>query len=182
MRTSIYFSLPSSSCNIGPGTGRRRAAQYRYYISSHITENQPKTTINVSKVIPSKPTNSPHMVLHTSKVCKFIMQLITARWRILCVNRIALSPFKCCRPTVARPKELPLTPPDSAIVRARSRKLERMPNGSAHRHTASAPPPEGQKASAEDLAQRTYFGRGDPGPGAMPTALDINSGNSLIVT
>ena len=42
-------------------------------------------------------------------------------------------------------------------------------------------PPEGQKASAEDLVQRTYFGRGDPGPEAMPSALDINSSNSLIV-
>ena len=119
-----------------------------YSISSHITENQPKTKITVSKVIPMKPTNSPHMVLHTSKVCKFLMQLITARWRILCVNRIALSPFNCCRPTAVRPKELPPTPPDSAIVRARSRKLERMPNGSAHRHTASAPPPEGQNRRA----------------------------------
>ena len=148
------------------------------YISSHITENQPKTKITVSKVIPIKPTNSPHMVLHTSKVCKFLMQLITPRWRILCVNCFALSPCKCCRPTAVRPKQLPPTPPDRPIVRARSRKLERMLNGSAHRHTASAPPPEGQKASAEDLAQRTYFGRGDPGP----TALDINSGNSLIVT
>ena len=150
-------------------------------ISSHIIENVPKTKITVSKVITINSTNSPHMVLHTSKVCKFIMQLITARWRILCVNRIALSPFKCCRPTAAQPKELPPTPPDRAIVRARSRKLERMPNGSAHRHTASAPPPEGQKASAEDLVQRTYFGRGDPGPEAMPSALDINSSNSLIV-
>ena len=140
-----------------------------------------KRKITVSKVITIKPTNSSHMVLRTSIVCKFIMQLITARWRILCENRITLSPCKCCRSTAARPKELPPTPPDSAIVRARSRKLERMPNGSAHRHTASAPPPEGQKASAEDLVQRTYFGRGDPGPEAMPSALDINSSNSLIV-
>ena len=101
------------------------------------------------------------MTLRTSIVCKFLMQLITARWRILCVNRIALSPFKCCRPTAAQPKELPPTPPDSAIVRARSRKLERMPNGSAHRHTASAPPPRGKKRrpktsrSARILAERT---------------------------
>ena len=98
------------------------------------------------------------MVLRTSIVCKFIMQLITARWRILCVNRIALSPFNCCRPTAVQPKELPPTPPDSAIVRARSRKLERMPNGSAHRHTASAPPPGGAKPSGADLAQHIYFG------------------------
>ena len=69
-------------------------------ISSHITENQPKTKITVSKVIPIKPTNSPHMVLHTSKICKFLMQLITARWRILCENRIRLSPCNCCRSTV----------------------------------------------------------------------------------
>ena len=119
-----------------------------YSISSHITENQPKTKITVSKVIPMKPTNSPHMVLHTSKVCKFLMQLITARWRILCVNCFALSPCKCCRPTAVRPKQLPPTPPDRPIVRARSRKLERMLNGSAHRHTASAPPPEGQNRRA----------------------------------
>ena len=111
-----------------------------------------------------KPTNSPHMVLHTSKVCKFLMQLITARWRILCVNCFALSPCKCCRPTAVRPKQLPPTPPDRPIVRARSRKLERMLNGSAHRHTASAPPPEGQKAWPKTSCSARILAEGTRGP------------------
>ena len=133
-------------------------SQPRGYISSHIIENVPKTKITVSKVITINSTNSPHMVLHTSKVCKFIMQLITARWRILCVNHIALSPCKCCRSTAARPKELPPTPPDSAIVR-RPCPLPQVGahahNGSAHRHTASAPPPRSRGKNRRALTWRS---------------------------
>ena len=134
------------------------SAHFPYCTSTGFIENVTNSYFRVSKFIPQTPKNSNENALRTSFVPQNSIHLITALSHIFSVTRSHNLFFTVAGPLPHRPKTSPPVPIDPALVPPHSGKLERMRNGSAHGHAASAPARGAPKQPPAHLVLPLYFG------------------------